>query len=95
MSSASPNLRSLRARIAANAKWAFVGDRAAATAAARAAAESRFERQVDPDGTLPPAERAQRAESARKAFYATLAYRSAKARAKRKQRTRKPVRGLP
>jgi hypothetical protein len=46
---------------------------------------SRFEREVDPDGTLPPAERAKRAESARKAHFARMALLSAQARAKRKK----------
>jgi hypothetical protein len=40
----------------------------------------KFERQVDPDNTLLPAERAKRAENARKAYYQRLALKSAKAR---------------
>lgn len=39
-----------------------------------------FEREVDPDGTLPPVERGKRAESARRAHYLRLALRSARAR---------------
>jgi hypothetical protein len=39
---------------------------------------------VDPDGSLPERERARRAEAARRAWYATLAYRSALARASKK-----------
>jgi hypothetical protein len=44
-----------------------------------------FERQVDPDGTLPPAERDARAATARKAYMAQLASKSwsAEARARR------------
>ena len=42
-----------------------------------------FEKQVDPDGTLEPAERARRAESARKAHFARLALKSAQARRKK------------
>jgi hypothetical protein len=42
----------------------------------------RFERQVDPDGELPPAERARRAGHARKAYFTRLALRSAQARRK-------------
>ncbi len=42
----------------------------------------RFERQVDPDGVLTPAERARRAGHARKAYFARLALRSAQARRK-------------
>lgn len=46
----------------------------------RAGLEARFLREVDPDGTLPEAERLRRAESARKAYYQRLALASAKAR---------------
>ena len=63
-----PEQRALVAKIAAHEKWARTADPSAATAAARAAFLDRFERQVDPDGTLPPAERARRAEHARKAY---------------------------
>jgi len=71
---------SLRARIASYSRWAATGDRTAATAPARAAFESRFERLVDPEGKLRPEERALRAESARKAHIVRLAYLSVKAR---------------
>lgn len=53
------------------------------TKAARAAFLARFEREVDPDGVLPDAERTRRAEYARKAYFAQLALKSAKARRKR------------
>ena len=53
------------------------------TKAARAAFESGFEREVDPDGVLPLEERLRRAEMARKAHYARLALASAEARRKR------------
>lgn len=43
------------------------------TAAATAAFLSRFEREVDPDGKLPPAERAKRAEHAKRAYFIALA----------------------
>lgn len=43
----------------------------------------KFEHQVDPDGTLSPQERAQRAENARKAYYQRLALKSAQARSRR------------
>ena len=73
------------------AKYAQVGgltlhskvDRKEITAAARAAALSRFERQVDPDGVLPPEERMRRARYARRAYFAKLAIRSAEARGAR------------
>jgi hypothetical protein len=47
----------------------------------------RFERQVDPDGVLSEAERLRRAESAKKAHFARLAFLSSKARTQ--NRTRK------
>ena len=53
------------------------------TKAAREAFMARFEREVDPDGTLSPEERAWRAEAARKAYFAQLAHKSAKARRRR------------
>jgi hypothetical protein len=40
----------------------------------------RFAKQVDPDGVLPPEERAKRADSARRAYFLGLAAKSAKAR---------------
>ena len=45
-----------------------------------------FEHAVDPDGILPPAERARRAAHARSAHFAKLAYLSARARRKRAAR---------
>jgi hypothetical protein len=79
-----PAQRSLRARLAAHTSWANTTNRAARTAAARQAALDRFERQVDPDGVLPPHERAVRAAHARKAYFARLALRSAQARRARR-----------
>jgi hypothetical protein len=46
-----------------------------------------FERQVDPDGVLPQAERTRRAEAARKAHYAEMARRSLAARRAKKAQT--------
>lgn len=79
-----PELARLQMRLAVHASWANTADRAARTAAARQAALDRFERQVDPEGTLDPNERAIRAEHARKAYMLRLAYLSAKARKARK-----------
>jgi hypothetical protein len=75
--------RSLRARVAAHASWATTDDPSARTAPARQAFRDRFEREVDPEATLPLAERARRAEHARKAYFARLALKSAQARRKR------------
>ena len=72
--------RQLAARIAAHERWAHEPDRSAATAPARAALMAKFEREVDPDGTLPSDERAARAENARKAFFTRLALKSARSR---------------
>ncbi len=75
----SPASRSLRARIGAYALHAK-HDARETTAAARAAALARFEREVDPDGKLAPAERARRAEFAKRAFFTKLALKSARVR---------------
>lgn len=75
-----PAQRTLRAKIAAHTSWANTTDRAARTAAARKAAHDRFAKQVDPYGMLTPRERARRADSARRAYFAWLAMRSAQAR---------------
>ncbi len=77
-----PAERSLRARAAAYRLHSLYDSRQL-TANARAAFQDRFTRQVDPDGILPEAERQRRAESARKAYYAALAAKSARARRQR------------
>lgn len=79
---ATPEQRSLCARLAAHTLHARVADPAAHTAPARQAFLDRFDRQVDPDGILPPADRARRAEHARKAHFTRMALASAKARRK-------------
>ncbi len=75
--------RSTLARLAAHESWAATSDRTARTAPARAAMLARFELQVDPDGILAPAERAKRAESARRAYFTRLALKSARTRRQR------------
>jgi hypothetical protein len=55
---------------------------------ARAVFLARFERQVDPEGLLPSAERQRRAEQLRSAHFARLALASAKARRARRPATR-------
>jgi hypothetical protein len=81
MSRLTPAERTLRAQRAAHSKWAHA-DPVQGTAAAREAALARFEHEVDPDGVLEPAERARRAEHARKAYFIGLALKSAQARKK-------------
>lgn len=91
MVSHDPTERALASRIAACDRWANTPDRAAATEPARRGLLARFEREVDPDGTLPPTERARRAELARRAFYARLALKSAQARRKAKTLTAEAI----
>lgn len=76
-----PTTRQIIGAIGAHESWSRTTDRAARTAPGRRAFLEKFEREVDPDGTLPPAERAVRAEHARRAYFARLALKSAKARA--------------
>lgn len=77
--------RSQVATIAAHESWARTPDRTARTANARAALMARFETDVDPTNSLPPAERAVRAEHLRKAYFARLALRSARSRRRSKE----------
>lgn len=56
--------RSLAARIAVHTSWAITVDCTGKNGPAVKASVDRFERQVDPDGALPPAERAGRSEHA-------------------------------
>jgi hypothetical protein len=79
-----PAERSLRARIASHRSWANTSDVLARTKPGRDAAMARFEREVDPEGILEPAERARRASHARSAYFSSLALKSAKARRQRK-----------
>ncbi len=72
-----PAERRLRSRAAAYALHAQGGT---TTHAGTAAFLNRFEREVDPDGTLAPEERARRALFARKAYMANLGLRAMKAR---------------
>jgi murein L,D-transpeptidase YcbB/YkuD len=72
-----PAERRLRSRAAAYALHAQGGT---ATHAGTAAFLNRFEREVDPTGTLAPEERARRAMFARKSYMANLSLRAMKAR---------------
>lgn len=79
-----PSERVLRSQAAAHKSWAHTPNRNARTANARKAHLEKFDREVDPDGSLPPEERAKRAENARRAYFAQLAFKSAKARRARR-----------
>ena len=59
-----PTERTLRARLAAHARWKRSEDPVAATEPARAGFFARFEDEVDPDRVLDPAVRATRAHHA-------------------------------
>lgn len=83
MSGMTPQQRSTQARAAVHRSWAKTSDRSRRTAPAREAAEARFEREVDPDGTMTPHARALAAASARKAYFGELARRSVAARARK------------
>ncbi len=72
-----------RARLGAFAQHARYDTRET-TRAAREAFARRFEREVDPDGVLPEAERARRAEAAKRAHFQRMALRSAQARRKKR-----------
>ena len=74
--------RSLANRIGAYALHSQYDSRQL-TANGRAAFLSRFEREADPEGVLPPAERARRADYKKREYFARLALASAKSRAKK------------
>jgi hypothetical protein len=75
--------RVLIGRIGAHASWANTVDRTARTEPGRRAMLEKFEDEVDPNRELPVAERARRAEHARKAYFQRLALKSARARRRR------------
>jgi hypothetical protein len=77
--------RRMRSSIAGHTSWARTEDRTARTEPGRRALLDKFEREVDPDGTLLPAERAKRAENLRRAHFQRLALASAKARRRRRE----------
>ena len=85
----SPALRSLLARAAVHALHAQY-DSTELTRPAREAARTNLDRrllsEIDPDRSLPEAERARRLDHARKAYFALLAYRSAVSGQKRAAR---------
>lgn len=72
--------KDINRRIAAEVSWSRTADRSARTQRAREAFLSRFEREVDPNGELPPDERRRRAEHAKRAYMLRLAKRAVAAR---------------
>jgi hypothetical protein len=85
--SLTPAERSLRGKLASYESWANTKDRTARTARGRAAQLARFEKLVDPDGTMSPEARAKAAEAAKQAHYTRMALLSAKARRERRKVT--------
>jgi hypothetical protein len=79
--SLTPAQRTLRASIAANSMHAQGKTN---TTAATAAVLARIERQVDPDGTLPPEVRVKQLRQAVRAHYQGLALKSSIARSRRR-----------
>lgn len=57
---------------ASNARWAKEKDRTLATEPGRNGMQRRFERCVDPDGILSPAERAKRVKNARQFYFSRI-----------------------
>ncbi|WP_371408895.1 hypothetical protein OG423_32115 [Micromonospora zamorensis] len=80
MAAKDPNVARISGRVGGYVSWANTADPTARTAPARQAALDRFEREVDPDGTMNPVERARRARQAQKAHMARLALKSAQVR---------------
>lgn len=78
-----PEEMSLRGKLAAHVMWSKVPDRSARTAPGRAAFDARFEKQVDPGGVMDPETRRKAAESAKKAHFARMAFRSAQVRSRK------------
>jgi hypothetical protein len=67
-----PEQRRLRAQAAANIRWSRPMAREDQADAARSAIYARLERQVDPQGTLPPDERDRHMRSAARALSAKM-----------------------
>lgn len=83
--SMTPAERALRASTASLTHWSQVEDRCAATAPLRDGFRRKLEQQVDPDGVLPPDERAKRVEMARRAHLANASRLAAKARREKRE----------
>lgn len=67
-----PEERRLRAQIAANSRWSRPMARADQADAARSALFARLEREIDPQGKLPPYERDRLVQSAARTLSAKL-----------------------
>ena len=74
------NKHSINGRIGAEISWSRTRDRSARTRPAREAFLKRFEREVDPEGKLPPDERRVLADHALRAYMLRLAQRAVASR---------------
>jgi hypothetical protein len=81
--SLTPRERTLRAQLAVEASWANTSNPSARTQPGRDAANARFEREVDPDGVLPEAERLRRTEHARRSHMLKMSLKASRARRNR------------
>lgn len=81
----SPSEKSMRARIAAHARWSKYDSRehAAKMRAAGPAGDAYWLDRVDPERVLDPADRERRAKHAKAAHYARLQFASVRARARK------------
>lgn len=79
--------RSTAGQIAALTRWSRVDDRAEATKPAREGLRRKFEQQVDPDRTLPVAEREYRVNQLMKAHMLRMTLAAKRARAARRATT--------
>lgn len=88
MPAGSPEDRALTARIAANERWGRTVDRTAATAPARRGMRAKFEREIDPDGTLAttqPAELERRVDQLQKAHMLRMSLAAKQARRRKRE----------
>lgn len=76
--------RILIARIASAERWGRTPDRTIATEPARAGLRAKFEREADPDGSLPPAEVARRADHLQRAHMLRMSRKASEARSARR-----------
>ncbi|MEV0881757.1 hypothetical protein AB0I85_28495 [Micromonospora echinofusca] len=87
------NIARISGRAGGYTSWANTSDPAARMAATWRGRSARFERQVDPDGTMDPAERARRARQAEAAYMARLSLKAAQARKAKAAAKAKPDTG--
>jgi|RhiMethySRZTD1v2_1073278.scaffolds.fasta_scaffold906320_3 hypothetical protein len=85
MPARTPEERILVARIAAAERWGRTKDRTAATADMRAGWRAKLAREVDPDGTMPPAEVERRVDDLVRAHMLRMSLKAKSARRKARE----------